>query len=254
MMAKGAFAEFARYKHDDMESLEKVLQKIPARAGKLIVSDGVFSVTGNIMNLPRVVELAEQYGARVLVDDAHSFGVIGNGGRGTPDHFGLTDRTDMVMGTFSKSLASLGGYVAGPERVINYVKHHSPALIFSASPTPSSVAATLKALEIIREEPWRVQKLADNASYMKKGFKELGYQVIQNQTAIVPVMTGDDDKAFLMWRKLFDNGVFVNAFIPPGVPPGMSMMRTSYMATHEKRHLDYILDTFEKVGKELELI
>jgi len=254
MMAKGAFAEFVRYKHDDMESLEQVLKRIPEKAGKLIVSDGVFSVTGNIMSLPAVVELAEKYGARVLVDDAHAFGVIGKGGRGTPSHFGLESRTDMVMGTFSKSLASLGGYVAGPERVINYIKHHSPALIFSASPTPSSVAATLKALEIIRDEPWRVDRLAENALYMKKGFQELGYQVIQNETAIVPVMTGDDDKAFLMWRQLFDNGVFVNAFIPPGVPPGMSMMRTSYMATHEKKHLDYILDTFEKVGKNLQLI
>ncbi|GAB5465281.1 MAG: aminotransferase class I/II-fold pyridoxal phosphate-dependent enzyme [Candidatus Kapaibacteriales bacterium] len=254
MMAKGAFANFVRYKHNDMDSLEKTLQSIPENTGKLIVSDGVFSVTGSIMNLPEVVKLAKKYGARVLADDAHALGVIGKGGRGTPSHFGLEAETDMVMGTFSKSLASLGGYVAGPERVINFLKHNSPALIFSASPTPSSVAAALKSLEIIEEEPWRVDRLTENARYMKKGFREIGYDVIANETAIVPVLVGDDEKAIFVWKKLFDRGVFVNAFIPPGVPEGMSMMRTSYMATHEKQHLDYILNAFQEVGKELELI
>lgn len=254
MMAKGMLADFVRYKHNDMEDLEKVLQKLPESAGKYIVTDGVFSVTGEIVNLPDLIKVAHKYGARVMVDDAHATGVIGVGGRGTPSQFGLTEETDMLMGTFSKTFASLGGFVAAPERVINYIKHTSAALIFSASPTPASCAATLAALEILEEQPELVTKLIDNANYMRKGFKELGFNVIPSQTAIVPVIVGDLEKALLLWRRLFDDGIFVNAFIPPGVPPTMSMMRTSYMATHEKEHLDYILETFGKVGKEFGIV
>jgi len=251
MMAKGGFAEFARYKHADMEDLERQLQKIPDNTGKLIVSDGVFSVSGELMKLPEVLKLAEQYGANVMVDDAHAVGVIGPGGRGTAAYYNLVDETDLVIGTFSKTFASLGGFVAGKERVINYIKHHSPALIFSASPTPSSCAATLAALDILEKEPERVDKLRENSDYMREGFKKIGFHVLDSETAIVPVIVGEPEKAFMMWKQLFDNGVFVNAFIPPGVPPHMSMMRTSYMATHEKHHLDKILDVFEQVGKEL---
>ncbi len=254
MMAKGAFTEFVRYKHNDMADLERVLSRLPEDAGKFIVSDGVFSVTGEIVNLPDLLKVAKKYGARVLIDDAHSVGVIGKGGRGTPSHYDLIEETDMTMGTFSKTFASLGGYVAGPERVINYLKHTSPAIIFSASPTPSSCAATLAALEILEEQPELVTKLVDNAEYMRKGLADQGFQVLGGQTGIVPVIVGEVDIAFMMWRKLFDNGVFVNAFIPPGVPPHMSMMRTSYMASHEKHHLDKMLDVFGNVGKELGII
>lgn len=251
LMAKGGFAEFKRYKHSDVEDLEKQLQRIPENVGKLIVSDGVFSVSGELMKLPEVIELAKKYNANVMVDDAHSVGVIGPGGRGTAAYYNLVDETDLVIGTFSKTFASLGGFVAGKERVINYIKHHSPALIFSASPTPSSCAATLAALDILEEQPELVTKLRENSDYMRAGFKKIGFHVLDSETAIVPVIVGEPEKAFLMWKQLFDSGVFVNAFIPPGVPPHMSMMRTSYMASHEKHHLDQILNVFEKIGKNL---
>ncbi len=201
-----------------------------------------------------MLEVAKKYGARVLVDDAHATGVVGKGGRGTASIFGLTDQTDMTMGTFSKTFASLGGFIAGPERVINYLKHVSPALIFSASPTPASCGAALAALEILEEQPELVDKLIRNADKMRKGFTELGFNVIDSRTGIVPVVVGEVDIALVFWRKLFDKGVFVNAFIPPGVPPNMSMMRTSYMASHEDEHLDKILEVFAEVGRELGLI
>lgn len=251
MMAKGGFADFKRYKHSDVEDLERQLQNIPENVGKLIVSDGVFSVSGELMKLPEIIDIAKKYNANVMVDDAHAVGVIGPGGRGTAAYYNLVDETDLVIGTFSKTFASLGGFVAGKERVINYIKHHSPALIFSASPTPSSCAATLAALDILEQEPERVDRLRENSDYMRDGFKKIGFKVLESETAIVPVIVGEPDKAFMMWRQLFDNGVFVNAFIPPGVPPHMSMMRTSYMATHEKHHLDQILKVFEQVGKNL---
>lgn len=254
LLAKGGFADFVRYKHNDMADLEKVLSKLPAGTPSLVVTDGVFSVTGEIVNLPEMLEVAHKYGARVLVDDAHSVGVIGKGGRGTASHYGLTEKTDLVMGTFSKTFASLGGFVAGPERVINFMKHLSPAIIFSASPTPSSCAAALAALDVLEQQPELVDMLVANADYMRRGFKELGFDVIDNQTAIVPVIVGDIEKSLYFWKLLFDRGVFVNAFIPPGVPPNMSMMRTSYMASHEKWHLDQILDIFKDAGKEIGLI
>ncbi len=254
MLAKGAFAEFVRYKHNDMVDLEKVLSRLPADVPKLIVTDGVFSVSGELVHLPEMIEVAHRYNARVLVDDAHGVGVIGEGGRGTASHFGVTDKTDLTIGTFSKTFASLGGFVAGPERVINYLKHHSPALIFSASPTPSSCAAALAALEILQEEPERVTRLIRNADKMREGFSDLGFQIIDSRTGIVPVIVGDVEKSLVFWRKLYDEGVFVNAFIPPGVPPTMSMMRTSYMATHEDEQLERILDVFKKVGTELGMI
>ncbi len=254
MMAKGGFAEFKRYKHNDMEDLEKVLQKIPLEAAKLVASDGVFSTTGEIVELPKLVELCKKYNARILIDDAHSTGVIGKGGRGTPSEFNLVDEVDMVMGTFSKTFASLGGFVGADERVINYLKHHSPALIFSASPTPASVAAADAALEILKAEPERITKLISNAEKMRKSFKALGFNVIDSRTAIVPVVLGEDGLVFKFWRKLFDAGVFVNAFISPGVPPGMAMLRTSFMATHEDKHLDRILELFGEIGREMGVI
>ena len=254
IMAKGATASLERYKHMDLNDLERVLKKIPADAGKLIVSDGVFSTGGSIVDLPHLVTLAKKYNAKLLIDDAHSVGVIGKGGRGTASEFNLEKEVDLTMGTFSKTFASLGGFVAGPERVINYLKHHSPALIFSASPTPASVAAALAALDILEQEPWRVEKLIRNANKVRKELTEAGFNIPDGRTAIVPVIVGDDALAFKMWRMLYDSGIFVNVFISPGVPQGRQMMRTSYMSTHEDEHLDYIIDTFKKIGKELGLI
>lgn len=254
IMAKGLTANLERYKHNDMEDLERVLSKLPVDSPKLIVSDGVFSTGGEIVELPKLVELAKKYNARTLIDDAHAVGVIGKGGRGTASEFNLEKDVDLTMGTFSKTFASLGGFVAGPERVINYLKHFSSALIFSASPTPAAVAAALAALNILEEEPWRVEKLISNANKVRTELKAAGFNVLEGRTAIVPVIVGSDPLAFQMWRKLYDNGVFVNVFISPGVPQGRQMMRTSYMSTHEDEHLDYIINTFKKVGKELGLI
>lgn len=254
VMAKGLFAEFVRYKHNDMKDLERVISRLPAGSGKLIVSDGVFSTSGDIVNLPDLVQVAKKYNARILIDDAHAIGVIGKGGRGTASHFSLEKEVDLTMGTFSKTFASLGGFVVSSERVINYLKHHSPALIFSASPTPASVASALAALDILEAEPERVDKLRRNAKKMRDGFKKLGFHIIDGITPIVPVIVGDDLLAFKFWRMLYDAGVFVNAFISPGVPPGMQMMRTSYMATHEDEHLDRILELFEDVGKKLGIL
>jgi 8-amino-7-oxononanoate synthase len=254
LMAKGAFGEFLRYKHHDMADLERQLKRAPETAGKLIVTDGVFSTTGQICDLPHMVELAKQYGARIMVDDAHALGVIGKGGRGTASYYGLDDETDLIMGTFSKSLASLGGWVVGEERVINYIKHTSPALIFSASPTPASVAAALMALQIMKDEPERLTHLIDNANYLREGFKRSGFKVIDSETGVIPVIIGDDTLTFIFWRRLFDAGVFVNAFISPGVMPGLQMMRTSVMATHERHHLDRILELFEEIGLQMGII
>ncbi|MDD5361544.1 MAG: pyridoxal phosphate-dependent aminotransferase family protein [Ignavibacteria bacterium] len=254
LMAKGLMAELVRYKHGDMKDLERVLKNIPLESSKLLATDGVFSTSGTIVDLPSIVALCKKYNARIMVDDAHSLGVIGIGGRGTASHFGLDNEVDLIMGTFSKTLASLGGFVVGEERVINFLKHHSAALIFSASPTPSSVAAAIAALKILIAEPERVDKLRRNAKKMRDGLKGLGFNVLDGITPVVPVILGDDVKVFHFWRKLFDNGVFVNAFVPPGVPQNLSMLRTSYMETHEDKHLDKILEVFEKIGKELGVI
>lgn len=254
MMAKGMTADLLRYKHNDMNDLERVLNKIPKETPKLIVSDGVFSTGGEIVELDRLVALAKEHNARTLIDDAHAVGVIGKGGRGTASEFNLVEDVDLTMGTFSKTFASLGGFIAGKAKVVDYIKHHSAALIFSASPTPASVAAAMAALEILEAEPWRVDKLISNANYIRKGLTDAGFNVIDGRTGIVPVIVGNDEIAFKMWRMLFDAGVFVNVFISPGVPEGRQMMRTSYMATHEQSHLDQIIEIFKKVGTELGLV
>jgi 8-amino-7-oxononanoate synthase len=240
-----------RYKHNDMKHLEVVLSKLPQEAPKLIVSDGVFSTSGEIVDLPNMVKAAKKYNARIMIDDAHAVGVIGKGGRGTASHFGLEKEVDMTMGTFSKTFASLGGFVVGDRSVINYLKHHAPALIFSASPTPASVAAALAALDVLETEPWRIDKLMRNARKMRQGLKEMGYRIGEHDSAVVPVIIGDTEKVLYMWKMLFEAGVFVNAFIRPGVPPGLEMLRTSYMATHEDEHLDKILEVFSAVGKQV---
>ena len=240
-----------RYRHNDMKHLELVISKLPKDAPKLIVSDGVFSTSGEIVDLPSMVRVAKAHNARILIDDAHAVGVIGKGGRGTASHHGLEKETDMTMGTFSKTFASLGGFVVGDRAVINYLKHQAAALIFSASPTPASVAAAIAALEILEKEPQRIDKLMKNARKMRAGLKAMGYRVNEHDSAVVPVIIGDTETVLVMWRKLFDEGVFVNAFIRPGVPPGLEMLRTSYMSTHEDVHLDKILSVFQKVGKSL---
>ena len=254
LMAKGVTADVVRYKHNDMADLERVISKLPESAGKLVVSDGVFSTGGEIVDLPELNRIAKKYGARILIDDAHSVGVIGKGGRGTASEFNLGKEIDLTMGTFSKTFASLGGFVAGAERVINYLKHNAAALIFSASPTPASAASALAALDILEKEPERVDKVISNAAKVRTALIDAGFKVEPGRTAIVPVIVGSDDVAFVMWKALFEAGVFVNVFISPGVPQGRQMMRTSYMSAHEDEHLDFIVETFKKVGKELGLI
>jgi len=254
LMAKSITAEVIRYKHNDMGDLERVISKLPESAGKLIVSDGVFSTGGEIVDLPELNRIAKKYGARILIDDAHATGVIGVGGRGSASEFGLGKEIDLTMGTFSKTFASLGGFVAGAERVINFLKHNAAALIFSASPTPAAAAAAIAALAILEKEPERVAKVVSNAAKVRTALTDAGFKVEPGRTAIVPVIVGSDDVAFLMWKALFEAGVFVNVFISPGVPQGRQMMRTSYMSTHEDEHLDFIVETFKKVGKDLGLI
>jgi 8-amino-7-oxononanoate synthase len=254
LMAKGITANVVRYRHMELNDLERVIKKLPLESNKLIVSDGVFSTGGEIIDLPRVVEIAKKYNARLMIDDAHSVGVIGKGGRGTASEFDLEKEVDISMGTFSKTFGSLGGFVASEAKVIDYIKHHAPALIFSASPTPSSVAAAMAALDLLIAEPERVDQLISNANKIRTELKTAGFDVLEGRTGIVPVIIGDDLLAFKMWRMLYDIGVFVNVFISPGVPPGRQMMRTSYMSTHEEEQLDFIVNAFIKSGKELGLI
>jgi 8-amino-7-oxononanoate synthase len=254
LIAKGSYADYVRYKHNDMADLERVVARLPQEAPKLVVSDGVFSTWGTIVDLPRLVAAARKHNARILIDDAHATGVIGEGGRGTASHFNLEKEVDMTMGTFSKTFSSLGGYVVSDRPVINYLKHHAPALIFSASPTPAAVAAALAALDILEKEPFRMKRLLENADKVRKGFRAMGFDVVDGQTAIVPVIIGDDTKAFIFWRHLFEAGVFVNVFVSPGVPPGMAMLRTSFMATHEDHHLNRIIEAFGDVGKKMGVI
>lgn len=253
-MVNGSENSIVRYKHNDMKHLESVISKLSQDAPKLIVSDGVFSTSGEIVDLPDMVKIAKVNNAKILLDDAHALGVIGKGGRGTASHFGLDKEVDLTFGTFSKTLASLGGFVVGDRSVINYLKHHAPALIFSASPTPPSVAAALAALDILEKHPELVDKLMRNARKMRRSLREMGFHVSDHDTAVVSVIIGDTEKVLVMWRHLFDAGVFVNAFIRPGVPPGLEMLRTSYMASHEDEHLDKILEIFEHIGKKLGVI
>lgn len=254
LIAKGSFVEVVRYRHNDMADLERVLKTLPLEAAKLVVSDGVFSTTGEIVDLPKLVEISKRYNAKVMLDDAHSLGVIGKGGRGTASEFGLDDEVDLIMGTFSKTLASLGGFVVSEKEVINYLKHHSAALIFSASPTPASVAAASAALDILKAEPERIERLIYNGTKVRNGLKQMGFRVIDGRTPIVPVVLGEDMLVFKFWRALFDAGVFVNAFVSPGVPQNLAMLRTSYMATHEDHHLNKIIEIFGDIGKKMGII
>ncbi|MBU1076539.1 MAG: aminotransferase class I/II-fold pyridoxal phosphate-dependent enzyme [Spirochaetes bacterium] len=251
--ARLAFGKTFRFNHNDMDDLETKLKNAGDK-GKLIVVDGIFSMEGDIVNLPEIVKLAKKYNAGIMVDDAHSLGVLGKNGRGTANHFQLDDETDLIMGTFSKSLASLGGFVAGNVKVIDFLKHHSRALIFSASPTPASVAAAMASLDIMETEPERIEKLWANTNKMLKGFKELGYNTGIAETPIIPLVIGDDMLCFKTWKALSEAGIFINPVIHPAVPHGHALIRTSYMATHTSEQLDFALDSFKKIGKNLSII
>ena len=248
-----SFSEIKKYRHNDMEDLERLLQQYNDK-GKLIVVDGVFSMEGDIADLPNIVKLAREYGARVMVDDAHGIGVLGRTGRGTAEHFGLEDEVDLIMGTYSKSLASIGGFIAASEEVIHYIKHFARALIFSASPPPASIASVSAAIDIIEEEPERRERLRRNTNKMLKGFKSLGFDTGRSETPIIPLIVGDDQRAFLMAKMLHDKGIFANVAVSPAVPNGNALIRTSYMATHTDEQLDKVLQVFEEVGKALKII
>ncbi|MBI5049450.1 MAG: pyridoxal phosphate-dependent aminotransferase family protein [Nitrospirae bacterium] len=248
-----SFGEIKKYKHNDIEDLERLIQQYNDKA-KLIIVDGVFSMEGDIVALPEVVRLAKKYGTRVMVDDAHGIGVLGRTGRGTSEHFGLEDEVDLIMGTYSKSLASIGGFIAGSNEVIHYIKHFARAFIFSASPPPASVASVSAAIDIIEEEPERIERLWHNTKKMLSGFKALGFDTGASETPIIPVIVGDDMKAFTMARMLHDRGVFANVAVSPAVPNGKALIRTSYMATHSDEQLDKVLKAFEEVGKILGII
>lgn len=242
-----SFAKLIKFKHNDMEDLERILNNIPDQNGKLIVVDGVYSMEGDIANLPEIVRLAKKYGARIMVDDAHGFGVLGEHGRGTAEYFGLEDEVDIIMSTFSKSLASLGGFIAAKEDVIHYVKHHSRPFIFSASVPPSNAAAAMESLNILEQEPERVQKLWENAKFMRKGFETLGLSIGNTQTPIIPIIIGDDYETFRVTMRLLEEGVYVNPVVSPAVEKGGSLLRTSYTPTHTREQLEFALKAFERV-------
>jgi len=248
-----SFGQAKKFRHNDMKDLERVLQGTKDK-GKLIIVDGVFSMEGDIADLPNIVKLAKAYGARVMVDDAHAVGVLGQGGRGTAEHFGLEDQVDLIMGTYSKSLAAIGGFVVGSRVVIDCIKHTGRSMIFSASLPPALVASVSAALDIIEEQPQLRTQLWKNTHKMLKGYKKLGYDTGTSETPIIPIIIKDSIKTYEMCKLLFENGIFVNAVVSPAVPPGRELLRTSYMATHTEEQLDRVLGAFQKVGKQLGLI
>jgi len=252
--ARLSFGRVLKFLHNDMASLEERLRSIDGGRGSLIVVDGVFSMEGDLADLPGIVALAKRHGSRVMVDDAHGVGVMGDHGRGTAEHFGLEPDVDLVMGTFSKSLAAVGGFVAGDRLVIDWIKHHARSLIFSAAPPPASVASVIKALEVIEREPERRARLWENTRYMKRELENLGYDTGASQSPVIPLAVGEDMTAFRMTMRLQEEGVFVNPVITPAVPPDRAMIRTSYMATHTRDHLDRALAAIAKVGRELGVI
>jgi 8-amino-7-oxononanoate synthase len=249
-----SFARVRKFNHLDLDDLERLLKEDGEAPGKLVVVDGVFSMEGDIFPVDRLVGLAGRYGARVMVDDAHGLGVLGESGRGTAIHFGVNDRVDLVMGTFSKSLASVGGFIAGPAEVVNWIKHTSRPLIFSAAPPPASVAAVIAALEIIEREPERLERLWANTRILMDGLRGMGFDLGDTATPIIPVIVGDDMLAFKMVLRLQELGVFANPVVSPATPPGRALIRNSLMATHEASHLERALEAFRAAGKEFGLI
>lgn len=250
MMAMG---EVRRFSHNDLDHLDRVLEKIDDDTGVLVVVDGVYSMGGDVAPLPQLVEITRHHGARLMVDDAHSIGVMG-GGRGTPAHFGVTDEVDLLMGTFSKSFASLGGFIAGKKEVISYIQHHARSLIFSASMPASNVAAVLAALDIMESEPQLVERLWEVTERMRAGLEELGFQMGPSTTPIIPIIIGEMQHTFQAWKMCFEAGLYTNAVVSPAVPPDQCLLRTSYMATHTDEQIDRALGILGEVGRELGLI
>ena len=253
--ARLSFGSLRKYRHNDLEDLERLLERDAGKpGGRMIVTDGVFSMSGHVANLPGIVELARRYGARVAVDDAHATGVLGEGGRGTPEHFGLEDEIDLVIGTFSKSFASVGGFVSGPKEVISYIKHHARPFIFTAALPAMQVAAVLKALEIMATEPHHREKLWQNVALLKRGMNSLGFDTLGSESQIVPVLIGPDELAALFWRMLWEEGIFTTPAVPPSVPPGRSIIRTSVNANHTSEQIERLLEAFAGIGQHLGVI
>ncbi len=252
--AKMSQGETVRFNHGDLAGLERKLQRVPEGTGTMVIVDGVYSMEGDIADLPNLIKVAQKFGAAVAVDDAHSVGVLGPKGDGTAAHFGLTEEVDLIVGTFSKSLASIGGFAAGTENVIHFLKHHSRPLIFTAALPPSNTAGVLAALHVLQREPERRDQLWVNTRRLQDGLRGLGFDIGPTETPIVPVLIGPLEKTFVFWRKLFDAGVFTNPVVPPAVPPSQCRLRTSLMATHTFEQIDRAIDTFARLGKELGVI
>ena len=248
-----ALGDIRRFSHNDMDHLDRVLDKIDDDTGVLVVVDGVYSMGGDVAPLPDIIPIVKRHGARLMVDDAHSIGVMG-GGRGTCAHFGVTEDVDLIMGTFSKSFASLGGFIAGEAKVMDYIQHHARSFVFSASMPASNVATVLAALDIMENEPEHVERLWEVTERMRSGLTEMGFQMGPSTTPIIPIIIGDREKTFLAWKGCFDAGLYTNAVIAPAVPPDMGLLRTSYMATHTDEQIDRALNILGEVGRELELI
>jgi 8-amino-7-oxononanoate synthase len=245
--ARLGWGQTKRFRHNDMDDLERVLASIPEERGKMVVVDGLYSMEGDIAFLPEIVPLCKHYGARLMVDDAHSIGVLGEG-RGTAAHFGLTDDVDLIMGTFSKSLASIGGFIAGSEDIIHYIKHFGRAFIFSASISPPNATAAMAALEVIQEEQERVQRVNDIGEKMRERYLEIGFDIGSSVTPIIPIIIGDDMRTAVAWKYLFDNGVYVNCVVEPAVPSGRQLLRTSYMASHTDEQLDQVVEILNELA------
>lgn len=248
-----ALGEVRRFSHNDMDHLDRVLGKIDDDTAVLVVVDGVYSMGGDLAPLPEIIPIVKKHGARLMVDDAHSIGVMG-GGRGTPAHFGVTEDVDLIMGTFSKSFASLGGFIAGEADVMDYIQHHARSFMFSASMPASNVAVVLAALEIMENEPERIERLWEVTERMRSGLDEMGFRMGPSTTPIIPIIIGERDKTLMAWKMCFDAGLYTNAVIPPAVPPDLCLLRTSYMSTHTDEQIDRALNILGEVGRELELI
>jgi len=251
--AKLSWGKTLRYRHNDLADLERVLKQAGQDVGILVVVDGLYSMEGDIAPLPDIIPICKKYGARLMVDDAHATGVLG-GGRGTAAHFNMIRDVDLIMSTFSKSFASLGGFIAGDNDIVQYIKHHARSMIFSASIPPANAAAALAALHVMQEEPERIQRLDEIATYMRKEYRGLGFDIGKSETPVIPIHIGDDYRTMTIWKELFDAGIFVNPVISPAVPEGSQLLRTSYMATHTDEQMSRVLETFAKVGKQVGLI
>ena len=252
--AKMSHGETVRFNHGDLAGLDRKLQRVPEGTGTMVIVDGVYSMEGDVADLPNLLKVTQKYGAALAVDDAHSVGVLGPKGDGTAAHFGVVDEIDLIVGTFSKSLASIGGFAAGTENVIHYLKHHSRPLIFTAALPPSNTAGVLAALHVMQREPERRDQLWTNTRRLQEGLRALGFDIGPTETPIVPVLIGPLEKTFVFWRKLFDAGVFTNPVVPPAVPPSQCRLRTSLMATHTSEQIDRAIETFARLGKELGVI